>query len=257
MKKLIITILFINLITNSCNQHSISNGNNVDSNLVSILNDTINIFSDVQEFSIDRDYIENDSIKIVYFSISKDNFFDAMYKNQNKIQFFNRDYKLNEDKEFRNGDKISLKSKKKDSIHLEDLPLTDLKRPISYFMQGRIGDFYIVKKIHFEDVETYFYNAENLNLEKKLWGITSSYQRNKSLVFYSNKFFIYPEEKAQLSFLKTNKNQVKYLLNVEVDWFTSFSFFDDDNNLYYIHCFYDENLEIKSTYAKMEYYLKE
>jgi hypothetical protein len=45
-------------------------------------------------------------------------------------------------------------------------------------------------------------------------------------------------------------------LNVEVDWFTSFSFFDDENNLYYIHSFYDENFEIKSTYAKMEYYLK-
>lgn len=255
MRKIVIIICAIITIS-SCNKTHQNNIKKDDDDMVIIPSDTNNIFKNVEEFSLNTSNFENDSIKIVYYSISKKDFFSAMDKNKKNIQIFNNDYKLNEEKRFRDGNQIKIKNKK-DSIQFIDLPLTKQIRPIKYFINGRTGDFYIVKKIHFEDAETYFFDANNLNLVKKLWGITSSFNNKNSLVFYTNNFFFHPEDKTQLSFLKTDKNKVKYLLNLEVDWFTNFSFFDDKNNLYYIHSYYDEKFEIKSTYAKMEYYLKE
>lgn len=256
MKKITI-ILFVTIISISCKKYSVNveDSTNNGYNIVKILNDSINFFNDVKEFSIDKNQMENDSIKIIYYSITKSEFFNAMYKNEKNIQFFNSDYKLNEDIRFRKENQITL-TNTIDTIRFIDLPSTNINRPSYYFLQGIIGDFYIIKKIHFEDADTYLYNSKSLNLGKELSGITSSFESNKSLLFYIYNPFFSLKDSSQLSFLKTNKNQVKYLLNVEVDWFTSFSFFDDENNLYYIHSFYDENFEIKSTYAKMEYYLK-
>lgn len=255
MRQIAIIISAIITIT-SCNSTHKININEHDDNVVIIPSDTNKIFKNVQEFSLNSNNIENDSIKITYYSISKKDFFNAMDQNKKNIQVFSKNYKLNEEKAFRKGNQISI-TNKKDSIQFIDLPLTKQNRPVKYFINGKIGDFFIVKKIEFEDAETYFFDTKNLNLVKKLWGITSSFNNNNSLVFYTNNFFFLPEDKTQLSFIKTDKNKIKYLLNIEVDWFTSFSFFDDKNNLYYIHSFYDENFEIKSTYAKMEYYLKE
>lgn len=252
MKRLTIGLICLYFFLLSCSKQK-SNQTHENINLYSILNDSLDFFHDVHEKSIQGEII-GEKVKIKYYSISKESFFNAIQRNTNNIRLFNKHTKLNEDIKNANRKGFDLDiAGKFGHICLLDLDENAFHRARNFFLENKIGDYYIVKRIQFEDAETVFLNSKTGEEYLFLDGISVSTSTKDSLVFYSNVFKVMPEDSNPICLMKIQGMDIDTLCCKNTDWFTNFSFFDErDSSIYYIHNCY-EGYDLKSTYAKMDF----
>lgn len=222
----------------------------------SILKDSINLFQDVVEENINGE-IEGINVSIHFYSIPEKEFLSAIKRNRINVRYFNINNKVNEYL----GNNIGARNKSFLSIggkfgylYLVDLKENKFHMARNFFLENKIGDFFILKRIQFEDAETIFWNSKTGNEELVLDGISVSTSKKDSLIFYSSTFKVIPEDTNPICLLKIREEGIDTLFYKETDWFTNFSFFDErDSSIYYIHKFY-QDYKIKSIYAKMDFY---
>jgi hypothetical protein len=249
----LITLLLMLTILVSCNRSAKRVFNDVDFDLLSFLKDSTTILSNITDTVINGK-LKGNSVNAYFHSISDEEFFAAINRNKNHIRYFNRSIKLNEFTE--NGiiyrtDSILKIEGEYDNMCLVDADKNENHRDVRFFLEGRVGAYYIIKRIQFEDAETVFWNSKTGKEDLNLFGLSVCSNPKDSLVFYSNTFKVVPEEKTSVCLMKIHYGRIDTLLHADTDWFTSFSFFDKkDSSIYYIHRFYDEN-NLKSIYAKM------
>ncbi len=136
-----------------------------------------------------------------------------------------------------------------------DIAENNQHRARNFFLENKIGDFYIIKRIQFEDAETIFYNSGKGEEELFVNGLSICANSKDSLVLQSKYQPILPNNtNKQICLFKINSRKIDTLQCFNTDWFSSFSFFDkNDSSIYYIHSFYKNN-NLVETYAKMNYY---
>lgn len=254
MRNQVRTMLFIGLmIIVSCQNYSKKGIKDTDFNLLSFLKDSTSILSNVSNIAIDGSLKEN-STNVCFYSVPEEEFFSAIDRNKDHIRYFNRHIKLNEytDNEIVsiNDSIIKIEGKYK-NIRLVDIEENVDHRARKFFLEDKIGSYYVIKQIQFEDAETRFWNSKTGIYDLILIGLSACISAKDSLIFYSNTFKVMPEEETAVCLMKVLPDKIDTLLCKNVDWFTGFSFFDkEDSSIYYIHSFY-EGGKLKSTYAKM------
>ncbi len=253
MKTLLIylKILIFILIISGCGspKEKVSTDNE---NLIKILKDSVFSFAKINEFEV-KGEIETELMKINYYSVSEDEFLNAVRKNSERIRFFRRNLKINESHyQRRTGNYLRLGSNS-EFIYLSDLKPSNTNRARNYFLEGNVGDFFVVKRIEFESKETILVNSKTLQEEFYLYGLSSCISHQEPIMFYCNTFRVTPDDDHEISFFKTDNNTIDTLLKSRTQWFTEFSFFDDNNarSIYYIHSSIDDYV-LRSTYAKMD-----
>ncbi len=222
--------------------------------LYMVLNDSLKLFDKVIETNNIRYSYKGENLAIECTSLSKDSFISAIIENSSNISFFNRLYSINEyyekDVSYRNNSILRV-GQDENFLYLKDRKWNDgIKR--SYFLENRIGDYFIIKKREPKSGETILWDYKTGKENYIPLCITVTSSLNDSLVFYSSNFRITPRDATPICFLKLNSNKVDTVFNEETQWWAELPFFDcNEKKLYYIHSYYDDNLNIVSTYAKM------
>ncbi|TKG94007.1 hypothetical protein EYV94_14730 [Puteibacter caeruleilacunae] len=214
--------------------------------------DSIRYISDVENDFETHGEISNDEVRLNYKTIPKEEFLDALKRNQGHVRLFNRKVKINEnlsvgkriDETLTVGDSI-------DYIYLIDLQSNKYHRARNFFLEDKHGPYYIVKRLQFEDAETIIWNSKTNEEELILNGISASFRN--SLLFHCNSFRVTPEDKCPVRLFKITETGVDALIEKYVDWSTFFSFFDKNgSSIYYIHVC-NRDGEFKSAFARMDY----
>ena len=259
MKNPTILILFLGLtIFVSCNDHPKKTLIVNDFDMASFIKDSTTILSDITDTVIDGN-LEGSKMNAHFYTIPEKEFVLAINRNKNHIRYFNRHIKLNEYNEngviYRNDSVLKIKGKY-NNAHFVDVKEDKNHRATKFFIEGRVGAYYLVKRIQFEDAETVFWNSETGKDDLHLRGLSVCVNPKDSLIFYSNTSRVVPEEKNSICLMKVHPYEVDTLLCVNTDWATNFSFFDnEDSSIYYVHTFYDAN-KLESAYAKIDLKLK-
>lgn len=254
MKTLLIylKILMFILIFSGCNSPKDKEVSTQNQNVITILKDSVFSFAKIDEFEVNGE-IETGLMKINYYSVSEDEFLNAVRENSERIRFFRRNLKINENNfQRRKGNLIRLESSS-EFINLSDLKASKTNRARNYFLEGKVGDYFVVKRIEFESKETILVNSKTLQEEFYLYGLSSCISHQEPIMFYCNTFRVTPDDDHEISFFKTDNNTIDTLLKSRTQWFTEFSFFADNNarSIYYIHSSIDDYV-LRSTYAKMD-----
>ena len=201
--------------------------------------------------------LENENVVINYHSVSKNDFISAIKRNEESIRFFRRDIKINEYESSlsqRYNQYLRLQGDV-DHLYLVDIEESSVHRARNFFLEGEVGGYYVIKRIQFEDAETILYNLDNGKEVIFINGISASI--SDSLLVYTGVLYSdFQQMSSPFTLLKINDSKIDTVIHSYVNWCTNFSFFDkSDSSIYYIHHqFNNDNLE--STYAKMEYCLK-
>lgn len=230
--------------------------NEKSDNRLSYLIDSTSLFKNVSYVDISGDF-KNSNIEVHFQSIQEQEFLAAMELNIENIRCFTPKLKLNESIAGTRISSILSIGSSTNYIYLSDLSKDRFHRARNFFLEDRIGDYYIVKRIQFEDAETIFWNSETGEVDLYLLGTSVCSRSQDSLVFYSSTFRVTLEDYNPIVLMRISDNEIDTLLNVDTNWTTYFSFFDKkDSIIYYIHSYYDENYDVISTYAKMEFEIK-
>ncbi|MFV0290985.1 MAG: hypothetical protein ACK5IJ_08870 [Mangrovibacterium sp.] len=201
--------------------------------------------------------LKSNRVNIHYESIQEEEFLIAMKRNVDHIRCFTARLKLNESPAGARVNSALTIGESPNYICLFDLPHNRFHRARNFFLEDRIGDFYIIKRIQFEDDETIFWNSVTGETALYLIGTSVVSRPQDSLVFYSSTFRVTPEDYNPITLMKIHENKIDTLLDVNTNWTAHFSFFDKEHPIiYYIHSYYDENYDIIATYAKMEFKIK-
>jgi hypothetical protein len=219
--------------------------------LVTLLKDSVFSLARLGEFEIMGE-IETESMKIKFYSVSEDEFLNAITKNSEQVRFFRRNLKINESNyQRRKGNFIRL-GNNIDYIYLSDLKASKTHRARNYFLEGKVGDFFVVKRIEFESKETILVSSKTLLEEHYLYGLSASISPQEPIMFYCNTFRVTLDDEHEISFFKTDDVKIDTLLSARTQWFTEFSFFDSEGQtIYYIHSYFDDFV-LRSSYARMD-----
>jgi hypothetical protein len=248
---ILIIVIIANLFT-QCRSGSVENAQ-ID--IIDFIEDSTSIFNGVTQFIVNGE-LQGSKATLKFYSISEDSFRSAIRENVENIRLFNRKYKVNENLGIKNcfrKDSLLVLESANNQIKLIDQKEGFPNRAQSYFLEDKIGAFFVVKWVGFEDAGIMFLNSNTLEVELSLKGLTTYTNRKDSLVFYISPMRDVFIEENDLCLLQLRlDNSMDTLLFAKTRWFPDFAFFDNSNtSLYYIHSFYD-NYELKSTYAKME-----
>ena len=256
MKKIAMVFWGCLLFFVSCDKSSQKNAER-DADFLALLKDSTNVFRNIQEIEVNGELYDSNII-LHFYSIPEEVFFTAVNRNNEHIRYFNRNIKLNEKREIGLGARDGAVLKigcEHNYVYLVDILENRRHRARNFYFEDRIGLYYIIKRIQFEDAETVFWNSVTGEEDLYLLG-TSVYTNTKdSLIFYSNTLKVTLEDKNPVCLLKVNPSSIDTLLCVDTEWFTEFAFFDkEESSIYYIHCFYEDYV-LKSTYARLDFSL--
>lgn len=223
---------------------------------VEVITDRLIDMANISEFVI-YDSIHSEKMNLVINSVSKNEFIQAMRENSANLRLFDKTLKVNEFLPKNRKDLVLQLGNEIDYIYLADIADSKFFRARNYFYEGRINGYHVVKRIQFEDKETIFVNDTSFNEDFVFNGLSLSLNMSSKLFLFCNTFRITNDDDYELSIFKIENGILDTLINTETSWFTEFSFFDNKKNtVYYIHSFF-EGQELKSTYAKMDYFFKQ
>lgn len=253
MKRLFIIYLLTIVCFLSCKHDLENDSNRTAKELLQVLKDSTHIFSNITDLEISGE-IKGDITTIKYYSISTDEFLSALENNIEQISYFSRSKKINEGigyNSYSRHDSVLSIITGKGQIEYVDLKESENNRARNFFFQSKTGDYYVVKKIQFEDGVTYFLNSKSGNVDLDI--LTINVFTNDSLVFICSDSRIYSMAgEANISLLNAKNNKLDTILLSNTDWYTSFAFFDSKKpSMYYIHEKYKED-SLVSTYARMD-----
>lgn len=235
MKKIFKIVVIVFLLQSCANRNSMIENKN-------LIKNKLQIFENIDSIEVKGEII-NGNKRLIYESVDEEEFFRKLKVNIKEIRYFSRDKAFNEN--------IKLKERYNSLNICKQENLND--RPEICFYHSLIGDFLIIQKVHFEDTETFLIDIRDKNVEKNLLGMSISVNSEKNLFFYNDNSVFSPEDNTKIVLLKVNNSKIEKVFSSEVNWFTSFSFFDKNSNyIYYLHSYYNDQYKIISTYAKME-----
>lgn len=231
--------------------------NDIKEQKISDFVDSLTVKFNISEF-YNSGNLEVENAIVKFQSVTKDEFYKALEKNKNHIRYFSREKRINEfiDNELiiRSDTMLQIFGNN-DVLTFYDTSNTKIQRSEKFFLEGKIGKYFILKRIHFEDSNTFFINSKTLETELSLHGLSVSVHPSLPIIFYCNTLRVTPLDKHQLLIINLQNEQLEIILDIQLDWFTIFSFFDkDEATVYYIHSFFDD-YELKSTYSKIEFEL--
>lgn len=245
-------ILFLGI--TSCTRKNEKDIGETKLNDLSLLIDSVNIFGNVEEVNI-QGQLQGTKAEIKFNSVSKDDFFVALKANKENVRHFSRTIKFNEnvDCNIGNRNETTLKvGDKENFIYLVDLKENKKHYARNFFLENRVGHYYVVKRIQFEDAETILWNSKTGEVDVFIFGTSVCTNSRDSLLFYSSTFMVTPEDVNPICLMKVKPDRIDTLLHVDTEWFTNFSFFHNkDSSIYYIHNYY-EDYKLKSTFAKID-----
>lgn len=249
MRKIIVSLACLFFI--SCN---LKNGVGIkdDENLLMYVKDSTDIFYNIGEIRVSGE-IESATARIKYYSISEDEFLNAFEKNRKNIRVFSLKHRENEFL-----DSVTI-VRKDSTLNIGNLNKTYVdfggsnnKRDSRYFLNSKVGDYFVLKRIQFEDDETLFLNANTGNVDLILPTINVFTKTKDSLVFVSDARSLLVGDEASSCLMEIHHNRVDTIVYENTNWFTSFAFFDENESfIYYIHNYYSDN-DIVATFARME-----
>lgn len=183
--------IFSVLFLAGCNNHNDAELKE-NKDFFSILTDSLTIFNGVKEENIEG-IVNGVNGSLKYHSIPKAIFFKALKKNIHNVRYFSRHIKLNENLSLgkRTGSYLDVNGNF-GHIYLVDLKENTTHRARNFFLENKLGSYYIVKRIQFEDLETVIWNSEDGKEEIFLNGISVSTKEKDSLVFSSNSSGLLP-----------------------------------------------------------------
>jgi len=260
MKKVIYLLLgFLLFSCTNSSKTKIKNIENVQNELLSFLNDSINIFEKVEEVEING-FMENERMSLHFYSISKDVFFDAIKRNEKNLRYFTSDFKLNESVGSIDTSKLKLSK----NINLKSFCEWDdafkmlVPRSI-FFLENIIGNYYIIQAAHiarFGDESVIFWNSQTEYVDLWLYGLPSCSREKDSLVFHTRYPIIFYGDEIPVSFLKITENKIDTLFSGHVNWHATLSFFDiEENSLFFIYNY--DYYNDKSTFVKLDFIINE
>lgn len=248
MVKLIIALTIAFSLLNGCIQKDmqqqplISNGE-----LLNILTSD-NLLEISNEIEVEGK-LQSDKLLINYFTVSPEEYFEAFRNSSEAIDFFTRDFRINEQL-------MSGVERKNDSLliiktYYKDLIFKDYKDRSKFFYEGKVDQLHIVKGYQFEDSFTYFIDASTGDIVSKLWGTLTENHSKEDLFLYSDGIVFDFDQLTEVSFFEPHLFGLDTLLIDQTQWIAKNTFFTDENEIYYIHTAYGDG-SFKSTYAKME-----
>ncbi len=247
-------IILITALSVSCSYPGRYHNYVSDTNLFGYLKDSINFFDKVYESDI-VGIIEDSVMRIVFESVPKNEFFEAIKRNEKNVRYFTSKGKLNEATDRINKTTLRV-GDDGNYMYLCDIAENKQHRARNFFLNNKIGDHYIVQRIQFEDAETILWNSKTGNEDLFLYGLSVCSREKDSLIFYTRYPLVTPKDETPVCFLKIMSNKIDTIFYKYENWHADLAFFDNERNtLYYIHNF-SENDEIKSTYAKLDFEIK-
>ena len=198
--------------------------------------------------------LEGEGGVISYSSISKDEFYRRLEQYQKEVRFFSPEDRINEAKSIhvKRVDSLLSIATNDDSLFFRD------NRPerLKFFYGGQVGDYHLVKKIHFEDSETLLYDRNTGRERLSLYGIGVSACLEDGTLLYTNAMYPQIMDEIRFMLMSINGCEIDTLVNADVDWYPGVAFFGDCKTVFYMHN-EDDSLGVsKSSYAKMEILLK-
>lgn len=193
--------------------------------------------------------LENERLIISYFSVTQEEYFEAFKNNQNHIDFFGREFRVNE--------QLKSGSERKDdtllviNTDLKDLIFKDYKEKSIYFYEDKVENLHVVKGYQFEDAYSYFIDSSTGEIVDRLWGTQIKNFPGDNLFLYSDGIIFDYDQLTEVAFLESNYSGIDTLLTVDNQWIAKNAFFSKQNEVFYIHTDYSNGI-FKSSYAKME-----
>lgn len=193
--------------------------------------------------------LESDRLLVNYFTVSPEEYFEAFRNSSEFIDFFVREYRINEQL-------MSGAERKNDSLliiktYYKDLIFKDYENRSKFFYEGRVDQLHIVKGYQFEDSFTYFIDASTGDIVSKLWGTLTENYSKKDLFLYSDGIVFDFDQLTEVSFFEPHLFGLDTLLIDQTQWIAKNAFFKGENEIYYVHTAYGDG-SFKSSYAKME-----
>lgn len=254
MKILITNIIGIACFLAACQQVDNTPVDKGSVELLQFMKDSAKVFSSIIDMKISGE-IKKDDISIKYYSVSEDEFISAFERNSKQIKYFSRKLKVNEGVDNEDSKRIgSLLCFGKDTnnIFLFDLSENKFHSARNFFFDSKIGNYYVIKRIQFEDAETLILNAETNEVELYIPYINVYTHPKDSILFLSDSWRVTLQDEFNISIIKLSMDGIDTLLHSNTNWFSRFSFFDNtSHSIYYIHSIYKGN-KIVSVYAKMD-----
>jgi len=215
--------------------------------LLSILitNDILDVSNEIE---VDGK-LESERLLVNYFTVSPEEYFEAFKNSSESIDFFNRDFRINEKlkpgAERKNDSLLIIKT------YYKDLIFKDYKERSKFFYEGKVDQLHIVKGYQFEDSFTYFIDASTGDIVSKLWGTLTENYSKEDLFLYSDGIVFDFDQLTEVSFFEPHLFGLDTLLVDQTQWIAKNAFFTGENEIYYVHTAYGDG-SFKSTYAKME-----
>ena len=206
------------------------------------------ILPDENELNVSGE-IQGDSISIKYYSVQPEEYFKAFVNSHRKRKHFTREVKFNEglgENAIRKNDSLILKGERGKRYVLKD-SVRDF-----YFYEDKLSIYHVVKTIQFEDSRTMFINQKNGKEEFSFFGLSTKTSTEDSLIFYSDNFLHQMRELTPIGFFRMEKGTLDTLFFEDTSWFVNFAFFQNSDEMYYCHSIYEDGINLKSSFAKME-----
>lgn len=193
--------------------------------------------------------LENDRLLVNYFTVSPEEYFDAFRSNPKPMDFFTRDYRINEQL-------MSGAERKEDSLltiktYYKDLIFKDYKDRSKFFYEDQVDELHVIKGYQFEDSFTYFIDVSTGDIVSKLWGTLTENYPGDNLFLYSDGIIFGFDQLTEVSFYEPHFFGLDTLLTDQNLWLAKNAFFTSQDEIYYVHTAYGDG-SFKSTYAKME-----
>jgi hypothetical protein len=254
MKRLLFFTIAIIFIVLSCKINDDNYSVKDESKLIRLLKDSTYLFNNLKDIEI-KGEIENENFFTNFHSISETDFFDAFNRNRNKIRFFARNIKINEPIDYigvQRNDSVLLFENDSKRISFIDLKEDTIHRARFYFLDEKIGSYWILKKIQFEDEETLLVNSISGEISYSFPTINIFCDRNDSLLLISDSRKIdLGMNEATINILKLSNSEIDTLITSTTSWWTNFAFFDIQDKAYYFILNRNDNNQVISVYSKL------
>lgn len=197
-------------------------------------------------------FLSNDRVILKYYSITEEEFYEALQNTGYTVGYFTRKHDI--------GERLGLHSSRTgDTLRVDlksDSLLVNTHDPYNtrYFYVSQVGGYHMVKKLSFEDASTMLLSDE---CDTKVFeGVAPVPNEEGSLLFSSSNEQEMKWDSTQVSLVKLNGCSIDTLISCNPHWFSLYSFFTDDNEIYLAHTVVNDDGSYTITPVRMEVKMK-
>jgi hypothetical protein len=196
--------------------------------------------------------LSNDRVILRYYSITEEEFYEALQSTGYTVGYFTRKHDI--------GERIGLHSSRTGDTLRVDLKSDSLlvnthdTYNTRYFYASQVGEYHMVKKLSFEEASTMFLSDECGT--KVFEGVAAVPNEEGSLLFSSSNEQEMKWDSTQISLIKLSSCSIDTLISCNPHWFSLYSFFTDNNEIYLAHTVVNDDGTYTITPVRMEVKMK-